>query len=222
MVFNHCTVCAVYGPDGETQKRIPVYCAGEQITLLPGTEHELSDSAKVRIDFFDSQIGYVQTECRLAVRKNDDPAIQSAWVADCSILEVLQIREMRRFIRVGLGKEVVMTLLGKGDFEALIQNISEGGLFCVDDTGAVRGYRQLFVLFHGTGVSDESRGSAGRGTAEWPLRLWLPVSGTSQRRGKRYPAVCLSARAGQDSVGSLWLNKSATVITSCRWPFFNV
>ena len=134
MVFNHCTVCAVYGPDGETQKRIPVYCAGEQITLLPGTEHELSDSAKVRIDFFDSQIGYVQTECRLAVRKNDDPAIQSAWVADCSILEVLQIREMRRFIRVGLGKEVVMTLLGKGDFEALIQNISEGGIFFVSTT----------------------------------------------------------------------------------------
>lgn len=134
MVFNHCTVCAVYGPDGETQKRIPVNCAGEQITLLPGTEHELSDSAKVRIDFFDSQIGYVQTECRLAVRKNDDPAIQSAWVADCSILEVLQIREMRRFIRVGLGKEVVMTLLGKGDFEALIQNISEGGIFFVSTT----------------------------------------------------------------------------------------
>ena len=134
MVFNHCTVCAVYGPDGETQKRIPVYCAGEQITLLPGTEHELSDSAKVRIDFFDSQIGYVQTECRLAVRKTDDPAIQSAWVADCSILEVLQIREMRRFIRVGLGKEVVMTLLGKGDFEALIQNISEGGIFFVSTT----------------------------------------------------------------------------------------
>ena len=134
MVFNHCTVCAVYGPDGETQKRIPVNCAGEQITLLPGTEHELSDSAKVRIDFFDSQIGYVQTECRLAVRKNDDPAIQSAWVADCSILEVLQIREMRRFIRVGLGKVVVMTLLGKGDFEALIQNISEGGIFFVSTT----------------------------------------------------------------------------------------
>ncbi len=134
MVFNHCTVCAVYGPDGETQKRVPVNCAGEQITLLPGTEHELSDSAKVRIDFFDSQIGYVQTECRLAVRKNDDPAIQSAWVADCSILEVLQIREMRRFIRVGLGKEVVMTLLGKGDFEALIQNISEGGIFFVSTT----------------------------------------------------------------------------------------
>ncbi len=134
MVFNHCTVCAVYGPDGETQKRVPVNCAGEQITLLPGTEHELSDSAKVRIDFFDSLIGYVQTECRLAVRKNDDPAIQSAWVADCSILEVLQIREMRRFIRVGLGKEVVMTLLGKGDFEALIQNISEGGIFFVSTT----------------------------------------------------------------------------------------
>ncbi|HCT90121.1 MAG TPA: PilZ domain-containing protein [Lachnospiraceae bacterium] len=134
MVLNHCTACDVYGIDGEARKRIPVNCTGEQITLLPGGEYGLSDSAKVRIDFFDSRMGYLQTNCQLAVRKNDDPAIKSAWVADCNILEVLQIREMRRFVRVGLGKEVVMTLSGKGDFEALIQNISEGGIFFVSTT----------------------------------------------------------------------------------------
>ena len=136
MVLNDCTVCAVYGPDGETQQRVSVSCSGEQIILLPGAEHELSDSAKVRIDLFDSQMGYIQTNCQIAVRKNDDPAIKSAWVADCSILEVLQIREMRRFVRVGLGKEVVMTLSGKGEFEAVIQNISEGGIFFVSTTRA--------------------------------------------------------------------------------------
>lgn len=134
MVLNDCTVCAVYGTDGKTQQRIPVSCSGEKIILLPGTEHELSDSAKARIDFFDGRMGYIQTNCQIAVRKNDDPAIKSVWVADCSILEVLQIREMRRFVRVGLGKEVIMTLLGKGEFEAVIQNISEGGIFFVSTT----------------------------------------------------------------------------------------
>ena len=34
MVLNDCTVCAVYGPDGETQQRVSVSCSGEQIILL--------------------------------------------------------------------------------------------------------------------------------------------------------------------------------------------
>ena len=51
MVLNHCTVCAVYESDQGDQKRIPVKCDGGQILLLLNREQELSDTAKIRIDF---------------------------------------------------------------------------------------------------------------------------------------------------------------------------
>lgn len=136
MVLNHCTVCVVYGPDGVSQKRIPVKCTGEQITLFPGTEHELSDSAKTRVDFFDSQIGHIKTYCEFAVRRNLDPSARAGWVADCCIREVIEITEGRRSIRTGMGKEAVITLLGRGDFGAVIQNVSEDGIYFISEERA--------------------------------------------------------------------------------------
>lgn len=134
MVLNQCTVCTVYGAEDTAQKRVPVKCAGEQIILLLKLEHELSDSSKIRIDFFDGQIGCVKTNCELTVRRNYDSAIPAPWIADCSILEVIEIIEGRRSVRAKMEKEVTFTHSEQGDFRGVIQNISEGGLYFVTNT----------------------------------------------------------------------------------------
>ncbi len=131
MVLNHCTVCAVYESDHAVQKRIRVKCDGEQITLLLKREHELPDLSKLRIDFFDSQIGCVKTYCELAVRRNIDPSVAALWVADCEILETIEIVEGRRSVRAQMEKEIVFTLSGQDDFSGAIQNISEGGIYFI-------------------------------------------------------------------------------------------
>ncbi len=134
MVLNNCKVCAVYEPDHVTQKRIPVQCKGEQVTLLMSREHELSDSSQILIDFFDSQIGCVKAYCELAVRQNYDTSIQAPWIADCEIQEVLEIVEGRRSVRTKMEKEVTFTSPTGESFSGVIQNISEGGIYFITRT----------------------------------------------------------------------------------------
>lgn len=131
MVLHNCSVCAVYELGQTVQKRMPVKCCGEQIYLLLRTKQELSGLAGIRIDFFDSRIGCIKTRCELSVRQNFDPSITAPWVADCGILEVVEITEGRRYIRAEMGKKVTLTLLGRGDFTGIIQNISERGIYFI-------------------------------------------------------------------------------------------
>ncbi len=131
MVLNHCTVCAAYESDRGDQKRIPVKCDGGQILLLLNREQELSDNAKIRIDFFDSQIGCVKAYCGLAVRRNYDASIQALWLADCEILEVAEIVEGRRSLRSGMEKETVFTGSNQEKYTGVIQNIGEGGIYFI-------------------------------------------------------------------------------------------
>ena len=131
MVLNHCTVCAAYESDRGDQKRIPVKCDGGQILLLLNREQELSDNAKIRIDFFDSQIGCVKAYCGLAVRRNYDASIQAPWLADCEILEVAEIVEGRRSLRSGMEQETVFTGSNQEKYTGVIQNIGEGGIYFI-------------------------------------------------------------------------------------------
>ena len=131
MVLNHCTVCAAYESDRGDQKRIPVKCDGGQILLLLNREQELSDNAKIRIDFFDSQIGCVKAYCGLAVRRNYDASIQAPWLADCEILEVAEIVEGRRSLRSDMEKETVFTGSNQEKYTGVIQNIGEGGIYFI-------------------------------------------------------------------------------------------
>ena len=131
MVLNHCTVCAAYESDRGDQKRIPVKCDGGQILLLLNREQELSDNAKIRIDFFDSQIGCVKAYCGLAVRRNYDASIQAPWLADCEILEVAEIVEGRRSLRSGMEKETVFKGSNQEKYTGVIQNIGEGGIYFI-------------------------------------------------------------------------------------------
>ena len=134
MVLNNCTVCSVYELDETVQRRLRVKCDGEQITLYMRRENELSDSERVRIDFFDGQIGCVRTYCEVAVRRNYDPQVAEPWIADCGVLEVMEIVQGRRHLRVKVEDEAEITSFKRGELKGDIQNISEGGLYFITKT----------------------------------------------------------------------------------------
>ena len=134
MVLNHCTICSVYETADADQKRIPVKCAGEQILLLLKREQELSDTVNIRIDFFDSEIGCIKAHCAVAVRSNYDPSIPAPGVADCDILDVIEIVEARRSLRSNMEKETIFSSPEQAEFGGIIQNISEGGLYFITGT----------------------------------------------------------------------------------------
>lgn len=134
MVLKNCTTCAVYGADDSVQGRVLVKCTGEQITLLLKGEHGLTDSENVRIDFYDSQIGCVKTNCKIVVGRNDDLSISAPWIADCEILEVIEIVEGRRSPRAAMENEALFTVPGQDTFSGIIQNISEGGIYFITRT----------------------------------------------------------------------------------------
>lgn len=134
MVLSNCTVCSVYGSDDSMTKRIRVQCVGDRIILYLKRENELSGSEKVRIDFFDEQIGCIKTYCELIIRKNNNLSDQEPWIADCEILEVIEIAQSRRNLRAKVGNEITLTSFQQGDFEGDIQNISVDGLYFITRT----------------------------------------------------------------------------------------
>ena len=134
MVLSNCTVCSVCGSDPSTQKRIRVQCVGDRIILYLKRENELSGSEKVRIDFFDEQIGCIKADCELIIRKNKDLSDQEPWIAECEILEVVEIAQSRRNLRAKVANEITLTSFRQGDFEGDIQNISVDGLYFITKT----------------------------------------------------------------------------------------
>lgn len=134
MVLNSCTICSVYISDDEAPRRIKVRCVGNQITLCLKRESEVPDSERVRIDFFDGQIGCVQTYCDLLLRRNYDPAVMEPWAADCEILEVVEIAQGRRNLRTKMEKEIAFTSFRLGEFRGEVQNVSVDGLYFVTRT----------------------------------------------------------------------------------------
>lgn len=134
MVLNNCTVCTVYGSEETEQKRIRVKYTGDQIFLYLKREGDLPDSEQVRIDFFDAQIGCIKTKCVLSVRRNYESSVSEPWIADCEILDVMEIVQGRRYLRVKVEEEVLFTSFKAGEFSGDIQNISEGGLYFITRT----------------------------------------------------------------------------------------
>lgn len=134
MVLNNCTVCSIYESDDTVQKRLRVKCNGDQITIYLKRESDLADSERIRIDFFDGQIGCVRTYCEVSVRRNYDSSVPEPWAADCGVLEVTEIVQGRRYLRVKMEEEVAIHSFKRGECKGDLQNISEGGLYFITAT----------------------------------------------------------------------------------------
>ena len=134
MVLSNCTTCTVYGDDTGDRKRIRVKCFGDRIVLYLKRENDLPDEARVRIDFFDGQIGCIKTYCELIARRNLDASVAEPWMADCEILEVTEIIQGRRSLRTKMGQEITVTSFRQGEFSGDLQNISEDGIYFITRT----------------------------------------------------------------------------------------
>ena len=63
------------------------------------------------------------------MRKNTDPYILEPWIADCKILELIEILQRQEELRVRMAKEVSLLSENHGPFTGVIQNISVGGVY---------------------------------------------------------------------------------------------
>lgn len=132
MILKNCNSCIVYEPDSESEilLKARVRCADDKITLHFEDESDLSEHTdRLRIDFCDSQVGYIKTFSELEVRKNTDPYILEPWIADCKILEMIEILQRQQELRVRMGKEVTFISENHGRFTGTVQNISVGGFY---------------------------------------------------------------------------------------------
>ncbi len=137
MILKNCSSCIVYEPDSASEilLRARVRCMEDKITLHFEDESGLSEHTdRLRIDFCDSQVGYVKTFSELEVRKNTDPYILEPWIADCKILEMIEILQRQKELRVRMAKESTFISENHGRFTGTIQNISVGGVYLTTNT----------------------------------------------------------------------------------------
>lgn len=130
MILKNCTTCIIYGMDEDVKVRARVRCIDDDITLHFDDNNDLGlHTDRLRIDFFDSQVGYVKTFCELEIRKNNDPYVLEPWVADCNILEILEILQRQKELRVRMVRDINFISADRGLFQGIIQNISVGGIY---------------------------------------------------------------------------------------------
>lgn len=135
MILKNCSSCVIHGSGEDVTIRSRVQFIDEEITLYFDDNDDLETYAdRIRIDFFDSQVGYIKTFCELEIRENTDPYILEHWSADCKILEILEILQRQEDLRVRTNKEVTFISDAHGSFTGIIQNISVGGLYMTTST----------------------------------------------------------------------------------------
>ncbi len=135
MILKNCSTCTVYGMEEGIVVRARVRCIDERITLHFDDNNDLGlHTDRLRVDFFDSQVGYIKTFCELEIRKNTDPYILEPWLADCVILEILEILQRQKELRVRMVREATFITAAHGSFRGIIQNISVGGIYMTAST----------------------------------------------------------------------------------------
>ena len=135
MILKSCNTCIIYGSDSDVVVRARVRTVDDKITLHFDDNNELGTKTdRLQVDFCDSQVGYIKTFCELEIRKNEDPYVLEPWTADCKILEMIQVLQRQKELRVRMVKEVNFISLKHGRFSGVIQNISVGGLYFVTRT----------------------------------------------------------------------------------------
>lgn len=132
MILKNCNSCIIFEPDSESEilLKARVKCLDDKISLHFEDESGLGEHIdRLRIDFCDSQVGYIKTFSELEVRKNTDPYILEPWIADCKILEMIEVLQRQEDLRVRMVKEVTFISERHGSFTGIIQNISVGGIY---------------------------------------------------------------------------------------------
>lgn len=129
MILKDCSTCMIFDPDDKLLMKARVMSVEADITLYFEDDSSLGpDTERMRVDFFDAQMGCIRTFSRLVVRQNTDPWVLEPWTARCEILEITETIQRQKDLRVRLEKELEFSSTVHGHFMGTIHNISVGGL----------------------------------------------------------------------------------------------
>lgn len=129
MVFKDCKRCKVYTPNGVPYSEGNVEFGKKEIFIYFENYRLSAAKFRSRVNFFDTQLGLVQTVCLLSVHKNTNLNRAELWMADCQILNVIGIVQRQEDIRVPTNIDLNFHTKAYGAFYGEIKNISAGGAF---------------------------------------------------------------------------------------------
>lgn len=132
MLLKDCNTCIIIQSEAEPDARLQarVVSRNDRIKLFLKDVNRLGGHIdRIRIDFQDCQVGYIKTFCQLDIQRNTDPDVPEPWVADCKILEKVEVLQRQKDVRVKVDEEILFSSKIHGHFTGTIHNISVGGLY---------------------------------------------------------------------------------------------
>lgn len=145
-VLKDCSRCAVYNHKGKRLSEARVVHTSNKITLF-FAESGLSDGRfKTRVDFFDERCGMIMTLSEVIIRRNPTfPKEAEPWIGECVILDVKQVVQRQKDIRVKIKLNIKFRKCSDGtEFFGETRNLSAGGLYMVTKVPLVKGERIFF------------------------------------------------------------------------------
>ncbi len=132
MKFRDCETCMVYGTDNKPLSRARVETdAKDRVTLYFNNYKLRSVRFKTFVDFYDMQQGLMRARCELVIRKNANKDMAEPWMADVKVLEVADVFQRQKDLRVRVNISTSFTTDDGRFFSGTIKNISAGGIFLV-------------------------------------------------------------------------------------------
>lgn len=131
MIFKDCKRCKVYTPSGTVYSEGRVEFSKKEIFIYFDSYRLNNAKFRSRVNFFDTQLGVVQTVCLLSVHKSSNPNATELWVAECQILDVIGTVQRQEDIRVQTNIDLNFHTQAYGSFYGELKNISAGGALLV-------------------------------------------------------------------------------------------
>ena len=147
MKFRDCESCLVYGTDNKPLSRARVETGNDETVRLYFSNYKLrSVRFQTFVDFYDMQQGLIRCYCELVIRKNaQENRINEPWMADCEILEISDVFQRQKDLRVRVHISTEFTLSSGSFFTGTIRNISAGGIYVVTSQAIKTGEKFFFT-----------------------------------------------------------------------------
>ena len=132
MKLRDCEGCLVYGTDNKPLSRARVESDKDETIRLYFSNYKLrSVRFQTFVDFYDMQQGLMRSWCELVIRKNTKKDMMEPWMADVKVLEVADVFQRQKDLRVRVNISTSFTTDTGQYFSGSIRNISAGGIFLV-------------------------------------------------------------------------------------------
>ena len=140
MRIKDCDGCLVYGTDNRPLSKARVEINEQGKIMLYFTSSNLR-SVKIRtiVDLYDKSQGIVRSRCNLMIQRNIQPKSMEPWMATCEIIDVLEVFQRQKDVRVNVNNRAEFNGPNGDFFYGNLQNISAGGFFLVTNRALKKG-----------------------------------------------------------------------------------